>query len=128
MVTIILGILAAVAIPRYSNILSRAEESAEKTFVNNLWASLEDEAKDRLMETGIESWPDNPLSVVGRTRNTIIDTTDGLPDEDNEWRFSTTTLSNPALFHQRRNDEVYYYTYKSNDFYLAEEPTLYSTE
>ena len=38
MVTIILGILAAVAIPRYANTVNRAEVSAEKTFVNQIWA------------------------------------------------------------------------------------------
>ena len=36
MVTIILGILAAVAIPRYSKTLDQATESAEKTMVNSI--------------------------------------------------------------------------------------------
>ena len=38
MVTIILGILAAVAIPRYANTLTRAEVSAEQAFVSQIWA------------------------------------------------------------------------------------------
>ena len=41
MVTIILGILAAVAIPRYSKTLDQATESAEKTMVNSIWAGCE---------------------------------------------------------------------------------------
>ena len=43
MVTIILGILAAVAIPRYANTLTRAEVSAEKAFVNQIWAGCEED-------------------------------------------------------------------------------------
>ena len=38
MVTIILGILAAVAVPRYSNSLISAEIRAEKAFVDQIWA------------------------------------------------------------------------------------------
>lgn len=125
MVTIILGILAAVAIPRYANTINRTEISAEKTFVNNLWMSLEEEAKDRLVETGTESWPVNPLSVLGRTRNVLVDMTSGIPDEDGEWRFSLNDLAEPAIFHFRRNDEIWYYTYDSTSFYLAEDPTEY---
>ena len=64
MVTIILGILAAVAIPRYANTLTRAEVSAEKTFVNQIWAGCEEESQTRLIDTGIESWPYNPLTCL----------------------------------------------------------------
>ena len=63
MVTIILGILAAVAIPRYANTVTRAEVSAEKAFVNQIWAGCEEESQTRLIDTGIESWPYNPLTV-----------------------------------------------------------------
>ena len=54
MVTIILGILAAVAIPRYADTLNNAENAAEKAFVDMIWAGLEQEASERLLATGIE--------------------------------------------------------------------------
>ena len=41
MVTIILGILAAVAIPRYMTSVQKAEEAAEDAVINALKASLE---------------------------------------------------------------------------------------
>ena len=72
MVTIILGILAAVAIPRYANTLTRAEVSAEKAFVNQIWAGCEEEAQVRLIENGVEEWPYNPLTVLKRTRNLTV--------------------------------------------------------
>jgi len=86
MVTIILGILAAVAIPRYASTLHRVSVKAEQTFVNTIWAGLETEAQNRLIDTGTESWPYNPLVVVGRTRNVKVNLTLGMPDEDDEWQ------------------------------------------
>ena len=132
MVTIILGILAAVAIPRYASTLHRVTVKAEQTFVNTIWAGLETEAQNRLIDTGTESWPFNPLSVLGRSRNVKVNLTLGIPDEDDEWQLALPqnyTLLNdkPALMHQRRNDEVWYYSYDSTSFTLAEEPVEYTT-
>tara|TARA_B100001250_G_C19668558_1_gene730425 strand:- start:884 stop:1051 length:168 start_codon:yes stop_codon:yes gene_type:complete len=53
---------------------------------------------------------------------------DGIPDEDGEWQFSLDEVGEPAVFHRRRNDEIYYYTYDSLAFELAEDPVLYSNE
>ena len=129
MVTIILGILAAVAIPRYANTLTRAEVSAEKTFVNQIWAGCEEEASNRLISEGTESWPYNQLVVLKRTRNLTVTLELGLPDTDNEWQFALDSgdgvVTEPAIYHQRRGDDIYYYTYDSTNFALAEEPILY---
>ena len=129
MVTIILGILAAVAIPRYANTLTRAEVSAEKAFVGQIWAGCEEEASVRLIENGIEEWPYNPLTVLKRTRNVTVTLTLGLPDTDNEWQFALNSgdskVTVPAIYHQRRGDDIYYYTYDSTTFALSETPILY---
>jgi prepilin-type N-terminal cleavage/methylation domain-containing protein len=129
MVTIILGILAAVALPRYGKTIARAEIAAEKTFVNSIWAGLEDEGKDRLVETGTESWPYNPLIVMGRTRNVKVNLALGMPDEDDEWQLDLTATQDgtPAIVHMRRNDELWLYAYDSTNFTLAEEPIEYVT-
>jgi len=128
MTTIILGILAAVAIPRYQATLENAEASAEKAFVDMVWAGLEEESNNRLLATGLEAWPSNPLSVIGRSRNITVTMYDGVPDEDNEWQFSIDAVDQPALFHHRRNDEIYYYTYDSTTFELAEQAILHNNE
>ena len=128
MVTIILGILAAVAIPRYQSTLNNAEQATEKAFVDMVWSGLEEEATNRMLSTGLESWPSNPLSVIGRSRNVILTMYDGVPDEDDEWQFSLDAAGEPALFHQRRNDEVYYYTYDSTAFELSEVAVLHNVE
>ena len=117
MVTIILGILAAVAIPRYQKTVDNAEAATEKAFADMVWAGLEEHA-----------WPYNPLEVINRTRNVQITMFEGVPDEDGEWQFSLDAVGEPALFHQRRNDEIWYYTYDSLAFELAETPTQYTQE
>ena len=78
-----------------------------------------DQVKFKIQEelTGTESWPYNPLSVLGRTRGVIITHELGIPDEDNEWQFDGT-----KLYHRRMNNEVWYFTYTPSDFYLSEQP------
>ena len=122
MVTIILGILAAVAIQRYASTLHRVSVKAEQTFVNTIWAGLETEAQNRLIDTGTESWPYNPLVVVGRTRNVKVNLTLGLPDEDDEWQLdlTATAAGTPAIVHMRTDDELWLYAYDSTNFTLAE--------
>jgi prepilin-type N-terminal cleavage/methylation domain-containing protein len=127
MVTIILGILAAVAIPRYASTLHRVTVKAEQTFVNTIWAGLETEAQNRLIDTGTESWPYNPLVVVGRTRNVKVNLTLGMPDEDDEWQLdlTATAAGTPAIVHMRTDDELWLYAYDSTNFTLAEDPVEY---
>ena len=125
MVMVILGILAAVAVPKMTNVLHSAAVRAEKTTVDTIWSGCESYASDKLLEEGTESWPYNPLSVMGRTRNMKINLTLGVPDEDDEWQFSLIDAGEPAIFHQRPDDEIYYYTYDSTTFELAEEPIRY---
>ena len=127
MVMVILGILAAVAVPKMTNVLHKAAVRAEKTTVDQIWAGCESYASDKLLETGTETWPYNPLTTFGRTRNMKINLELGVPDEDNEWQFSLIDAGTdgPAIFHQRPDDEIYYYTYDSTTFELAEEPIRY---
>ena len=56
MVTIILGILAAVAIPRYMTSVSAAEEAAEDAVISSVRAGLENYATEQLMANGRRSF------------------------------------------------------------------------
>jgi prepilin-type N-terminal cleavage/methylation domain-containing protein len=126
MVMIILGILAAVATPKMTKVLDQATVRAELVVVNQIWAGCESYASDLLIETGNENWPFNPLSTFGRTRNLKITMDLGIPDEDNEWQFSLDDIGEPAIFHMRPDDEIFYYTYDSTNFQLAEEGIKYT--
>ena len=126
MVMVIMGILAAVAIPKMSNVLDKAELNSEQAVVTQIWAGCESYASDKVLEDGNESWPYHPLTVFGRTRNMMITLDLGIPDQDNEWQFDLTTVGEPAIFHRRKNNEIYYYTYDSTNFELSETPVLFT--
>jgi hypothetical protein len=112
--------MSAVAVPRYQRIIELKELEAEKEFTSQIWEELELYAEEQLVETGVESWPINPLSVLGRTRGVIVTLDLGIPDEDNEWQFDGTDL-----FHRRRNNEIWYYNYNASNFTLSELPVRF---
>jgi len=97
MVTIILGILAAVAIPRYMTTVVKAEEAAEDAVISSIQAGLETYATEQLMSNGRRSWPDNPFDGLEKKPNGhTTDVTDA--NVDGEWTFNTTTSK---ITHQR---------------------------
>ena len=117
-VILIIGIMSQMAIPRFEKRIELEELRFEKKFTYQIWEELEVYAKEQEELTGMESWPTNPLSVLGRTRNVIVTYSLGIPDEDNEWQFDGTNL-----YHRRMNNEVWYFEYNPNTFYLSEYPT-----
>ena len=116
-VILLIGILSAVAIPRFEKRIELEELKAEKEFAHRLWEELELYADIQKELTDIDVWPDNPLSVLGRTRGVIVTHELGIPDEDNEWQFDGT-----KLYHRRMNNEIWYFEYNPNTFYLSELP------
>ena len=117
-VILIIGIMSQMAIPRYEKRIELEELKHEKKFTYQIWEELELYAKEQEELTGMESWPTNPLSVLGRTRNVIVTYSLGIPDKDNEWRFDGT-----KLYHRRMNNEIWYFEYNANTFHLSEHPT-----
>ena len=117
-VILLIGIITAVAVPRFEKRIELEELKFEKDFTYRIWEELETYAKKQKELTGIESWPEHPLSVLGRTRGVIVTLDLGLPDEDNEWQFDGTNL-----YHRRMNNEIWYFEYNANTFYLSEHPT-----
>ena len=110
MVTIILGILAAVAVPRYMGAVSNAEAAAEAATVAALQSAVENYATQKYLETGRYSYPPNPFEYVE------VDGYDGVgtADADGEWAISGTS-GTVSITHQRRDDNVYAWSYSSDD-------------
>ncbi len=117
-VILLIGILSAVAIPRFEKRIELEEIKSEKQFTYRLWEELELYADIQEELTDTDSWPIHPLSVIGRTRGVIVTLELGIPDEDNEWQFDGT-----KLYHRRMNNEIWYFEYDPNTFYLSEHPT-----
>jgi prepilin-type N-terminal cleavage/methylation domain-containing protein len=100
MVTIILGILAAVAIPRYMTTITKAEEAAEDAVISSILTGLETYATEQLMSNGLRSWPDNPFTGLDKKPSGhTTDITDA--DVDGEWTYNTTSLK---ITHQRNDN------------------------
>jgi|TARA_R110000824_G_scaffold241188_6_gene429927 prepilin-type N-terminal cleavage/methylation domain-containing protein len=116
-VVLLIGILSVRAIPRYQERIALTELQAEKKFAFTIWEGLETYAKYQKEITGMDSWPANPLAVLGRTRGVIVTFTLGIPDEDNEWQFDGT-----RLYHRRMNNEIWYFNYNASNFTLSELP------
>tara|TARA_A100001388_G_C28737188_1_gene484787 strand:+ start:250 stop:678 length:429 start_codon:yes stop_codon:yes gene_type:complete len=101
MVTIILGILAAVAIPRYASTVDKAEAAAEDAVISSIEAGLETYAIEQLMDNGRRSWPTNPFDAL-ETKPAGYDADDSDDaDTDGEWTFNTTTKK---ITHQRNDN------------------------
>ena len=108
MVTIILGILAAVAVPRYMGAVSNAEAAAEAATVAALRSAVENYATQKFLETGRYSYPTNPFEYIEVDGYTTGSLSDGA------WTISTTSGAS-TISHQRRDDNVYTWSYNSND-------------
>ena len=64
MITIILAVLAAVAIPRYLSVVTKIEEATENAVIVNIRAGLENYAQEQLIANGRRSWPTNPFDAL----------------------------------------------------------------
>ena len=108
MVMIILGILSAVAIPRYLETITKAEEASEDAVISNIGVALENYAIHKLVDSGRAIWPDNPFDALKEKPSTY--TLDGTnADSDNEWTFVD---GDPAyITHQRADNSRWKWEY-----------------
>ena len=107
MVMIILGILAAVAIPRYTSTITKAEEAAEDAVISQIEAGLEVYATEQMLDNGHRSWPTNPWDGLDTKPNGYTEDTDDA-DTDGEWTYNTTSLQ---ISHQRRDNSRFAWDY-----------------
>ena len=108
MVTIILGILAAVAVPRYMTSVASAEKAAEDAVIASINAGLDSYATDKLISTGREYWPDNPFTALKTAPSGYDNTDTDNADSDGEWTYNTTDLK---ITHQRQDNSIHTWTY-----------------
>ena len=106
-VMVILGIMAAVAVPRYLDSIENAEASAEDAVISSIRAGLKQAANNSLITGGRATWPTNPFDAlaekpVGHTNDQDNANVDG------EWTFNTTTSQ---LTHQRADNSRYTWDY-----------------
>ena len=110
MVTIILGILAAVAIPRYTATVELAEAAAEDAVISSIRAGLETYATEKLMKKGRRAWPTNPFEALTEKPVGYTEDTDAA-DDDGEWTFT----SDKHITHQRGDNSIWHWVYDEGD-------------
>ncbi len=64
MVIIIVGILAAVSIPRFAVVIRQGEAASEQGVITQMVDGLETWGMEEFMDNGIKAWPDNPFEVL----------------------------------------------------------------
>ena len=127
MVTIILGILAAVAIPRYTATVEKAEAAAEDAVIASIRAGLETHATEKLITHGRRAWPENPFTALETKPSGYAVNSSGAPTNtgnaaaDGEWTFNiaNVTVGNTAfdgtITHQRGNNDVKRWSYEEGN-------------
>ena len=110
MVTIILGILAAVAIPRYMTTVEKAEEAAEEATISAIRAGLESFATEQMMEHGRREHPLNPWTALETPPAKYNSSSAADAATDGEWTFNTT---HSTITHMRNDNTVHHWDYDS---------------
>tara|TARA_B100001245_G_scaffold220562_1_gene191218 strand:- start:3328 stop:3801 length:474 start_codon:yes stop_codon:yes gene_type:complete len=115
MVMIIIGVLAAVAIPRFQDVVIESEIAVEQRVINTIYNGLETYARERYIENGVRSWPENPFTALSK-----------LPPDydadlyvlslmkDRDWVFTgdgNNATYNNTIAHLRKSDSISTWTY-----------------
>lgn len=102
-VMVILGIMAAVAVPRMGNIISQSSQAAEEAILAQLESAAEIKALDNVLLTGYKTYPSNPFTELEKAPTGYLNGTDtGL---DDAWWFSSNKV------YHRRNGNIYFWDY-----------------
>ena len=74
-IMVILGVLAAVAVPRLGSTIDSSEASAEEAVIGNLRSALEVYAMDQVVTNSSKSYPMNPFDALdNKSKNELLNT------------------------------------------------------
>ena len=107
-VMVLLGILAAVAIPKMGNTISSSEEATEDAIIAALKSAVEMYAMDQVVANSVKSYPDNPFDELDKSP-VGYSGVGSLSDVDGEWVFFDANddgISN-YVAHQRNDNNKY---------------------
>ena len=104
-IMVILGVLAAVAVPRLGSTIDSSEASAEEAVIGNLRSALEVYAMDKVVENSSKSYPSNPFDALDdKSKNELL---------NNNWYWGYD--GNSGINHIRNDGaRVYWYYYQNS--------------
>ena len=133
MVIIIVGILAAVSIPRFSVVIRQSEAASEQGIITQVVDGLETWSMEEFMDNGIKDWPDNPFETLATISFDYDENaTDMSAMVGGNWIFTGTSggtfedLSlNNAIVHRRVEDTLSVWFYDPVDGSISHGDTPY---
>ena len=108
-IKVVLGILAAIAVPRMGSTISSSEEAAENTVIAALQSAIEVYAMDQVVQNSSKSYPSNPFDELDKLPDGY--TGIGSPDQDGEWVFT----GDSHVAHQRNDNTRHKWYYNSSN-------------
>ena len=115
MVMVIIGILAAVSVPRFTNIVRQSEAASEQGVLINLVAALDTYSQEKFIDNGIQKWPDNPFDALNKVSQAYDKTQTVLMIEmdDSDWIFTGEASDEypNSIVHRRKEDSLAVWTY-----------------
>ena len=100
-IMVILGVLAAVAIPRIGNTIDSSEVSAEEAVIGSLRSALEVYAMDQVVMNSNKSYPPNPFDALdSKSRNELLG--------------SSRSYSGSVIFHNRNDGTTSQWLYEQD--------------
>ena len=107
-IMVILGVLAAIAVPKMGNTIASSEEAAENAVLASLKSAVEVYAMDQVVNNSKKSYPQNPFDELDKLPEGYNGV--GVPNQDGEWVF---TLDSHVA-HQRNDNSRFKWHYNSN--------------
>ena len=108
-IMVILGVLAAVAVPRLGSSIDSSEASSEEAVIGNLRSALEVYAMDQVVQNSNKSYPSNPFDELDKLPDGY--TGIGSPNQDGEWVFTIDS----HVAHQRNDNTRHKWHYNSSN-------------
>ena len=105
-VMVILGILAAVAVPKMGTVISKSGTAAATAVIAQLESAAEIYALDQVLLTGSKTYPSNPFDELEKQPKGYK--TGTFTAQEGDWWFNTN-----VVYHFRNNNE-YSWTYSTS--------------
>ena len=105
-VMVILGIMAAVAVPKMGNVITQSAEAAEEAILAQLESAAEIKALDNVLLNGVKSYPSNPFNALEKNPAGFTNGSDS--GQEGAWWFSSNKV------YHRRNGTSYHWDYNSS--------------
>ena len=111
-VMVLLGILAAVAVPKMGNTISSSEEATEDAIIAALQAAVEMSAMAQVVAVSVKNYPTNPFDELEKPPSGYSGV-GSLSDVDGEWIFNNDS-QNTYVAHRRNDNNKYKWSYNAS--------------